>query len=174
MALMYDTGNISIGGATIDISAVGGTYTQNVGYIKDGITITPSFEVYEVGGIEGLPVTVKVNRTKTQYTLKTTLMEPTLGNVAKVWDITSSPTSPMKIDAPAACAERKVKVTSNGPASAGGSQKVWTWEFTRCVVQSPEALKIGDAEESKLPVSFICLYDTAGAANAVGTITIAA
>jgi hypothetical protein len=172
---MYDTGNICIGGATIDISSSAGSYTGNVGYIKDGITITPSFEIYEVKGIEGLPITVKTNRTGITYSIKTTLMEPTLGNLAKVWDIQSAatPATPLKIDAPTTCAERKIKVTMLGTSAIGGLPlKVWTWDFPRCVVQSPEAMKIADAEETKLPVSFLCMYDTAS--SAVGTITVTA
>lgn len=173
MALYNDVLNISIGGATIDIFNDVGT-TEPVGYIKDGITITPSFEIYKIGGIEGLPVTVKANRTKTEYSLKTTLMEPTLHNLRKAWDITSAAASPFKIDAPAACKERKVVVGSLGPKVAGGATGVWTWTFTRCIVESPEAMKISDAEETKLPVSFLCMYDSGASVLAVGTIAVAA
>lgn len=159
---MGSTSNICIGGATLQIDSDAGTL-EDVGYIKDGVTIVPAFETFRVEGIEGLPVAVSARRTKTEYTVRSTLVEPTLENIRKAWDIQSTITgaSPrvLKIDAPAKPKEREIQITGIAPGGTG--TYVRTILMRRCVVESPQEMKFTDYEETKLPVTFVCLYSSA-------------
>lgn len=158
---MGTTANICIGGATLQIANDAGTL-EDVGYIKDGVTIAPAFEGFKVENIEGMTGIAAMRRTKTEYTVRSTLVEPTLENIRKAWSITAaeggSNPATLKIDAVAQPIERKIQITGIAPGGTG--TYVRTILMRRCVVESPGELKFTDFEETKLPVTFVCLYDS--------------
>jgi hypothetical protein len=169
------TANIVIGAPTgqailsIANNASPGVVTD-VGFCKDGVTITPNFETYRVEGAEGYPAVLAMRRTKTEYTVKSTLMEPTLTNIQKAWDTylagVSDPTSPLNLTATSTVKERKIQILSNKNL-AGGTRTITFW---RAVVESPGECKVSDYEASFLPVTFVCMLDTTASPIGVGTI----
>lgn len=168
---MGTTANIVIGGAILKVAnnASPGVPTD-VGFIKDGIVITPNFEMFRVDGAEGYPAVLAMRRTKTEYTVKSTLMEPTLINIQKAWDTylagVSDPTSPLNLTASSNVKERKIEITANKNL-AGGTRTITFW---RTIVESGGEYKVTDYEASLLPVTFVCMYDSGATPAGIGTI----
>jgi hypothetical protein len=165
------TANLCLGGAVLKIAnnASPGV-PADVGLIKDGIVITPNFEVYRVEGAEGTPGVLAMRRTKTEYTVKSTIMEPTIINIQKAWDCylagVGDPATPLNLTASGIVKERKIEITANKNL-AGGTR---TFTFWRCVVETPGEYKVTDYEASLLPVTFVCMYDSGASPAGVGTI----
>lgn len=168
---MGTTANLVIGGAVLQVTnnASPGVLTD-VGFVKDGIVITPAFETYRVEGAEGTPGVLAMRRTKTEYTVKTTIMEPTLANIHRAWDTyisgTTEPSSPLNLTASATVKERKIAITSNKNL-AGGTRTITFW---RTVVESAGDLKVTDYEGCFLPMTVVCLYDSSATPAGIGTI----
>ena len=74
---MGDRTNIVVGGATVLIGS-------DLGFITEGIKLTPTREMFTPEGIESLYGPIKKWLTKEEYAFAFTLMEPINANI-KIW-----------------------------------------------------------------------------------------
>lgn len=141
------------------------TIGTDLGYIKDGVTITPSFEIYKPSGIEGLLTAPKSRRIAEEYTIAFNLIEPTLANIRLWIDSTNTastglPPLTLQVGGDSATPnERVLVVTSIEP----GGTDVRTITFHKAVAEGAGEWKVTDFEEGTLPCSYVTLWDTATA-----------
>ena len=147
--------NVVIGGATVTIGS-------DLGYIKDGITINPTAEHYFVEDVEGYPGRHAAKRIRENYAISFTLIEPTQANIKIGWDVTNAPagTDPITLEfgSDSVTPQERVLVVTGVVPGVGGF--VRTVQFDRAIIEDPGEMKITDFEESKLPVTMTCLYDS--------------
>lgn len=146
--------NIVFGGAAVTIGT-------DVGYIKDGVAISWSVDLYQVEGIEGLLTSPVARRTKEQPTIAFTTIEPTLANMKLAWDITNSTsgTDPITLEFGGDSAipqERVIVVTGIVP----GDVFVRSIQFDVCVLSAPGEMTITQYGEVAVQSSYVALYDT--------------
>jgi hypothetical protein len=146
--------NIVQGGATVTISS-------DLGFISDGVTITPSFEM-SYGKVEGINAHLTARRPLTNYEVAFTLMEMTLANFIKAWDIKNSVVG----SAPATLefggenfkpTENVLVVYGYTPGATSYARSV---TFQRAVVSSPGEFATKDSDPSSLAVTLHALYYT--------------
>lgn len=148
--------NIVAGGASVTIGA-------DLGYIKDGITLTPTHEKLFIENIETLYSSPRAFWTKEEYTFAFMLVETTQANL-KIWlDCTNSATPPAGLDVghgpsgdTGQPTERELVVTGLVP---GADLFVRTITGSKVVSDSPGEFKITQFEEAAFPVSFRTLWD---------------
>jgi len=150
---MATAANIVFGGVAVTIGS-------DLGYIKDGVTITPSFEIYKPSGIEGLMTAPKSRRISEEYTVTFNLIEPTLANI-RLWidstnTITAGPPATLEVGADSATPNEQVLVVTS--IEPGGTD-VRTITFHKVVAEGAGEWKLTDFEEGTLPCSFVTLYD---------------
>ena len=152
---MGDVDNIMIGGATV---AIGG----DLGFIRDGVTISPNAEHYFVEQIEGFPGRHKARRTSETYEIAFTLEEPTLQNTRIGWDITNatSGADPILLNFGSDSVKPQERLIAIGGLAPGASEFTRGIFLPRCIASSPGEFKITDFEESKLPCVFTAEYQT--------------
>jgi len=164
------TTNITVGGATALFGAA------NVGYIKDGVTITPTVELFTVDGIEQLLTPSKAWRITETFECSFTMVEPTQDNLEFALDLADgafAAGTPNEVDfgtnvvAPRDHQTSKLTVTGY---TCGATQYTRTIVFHNAVLMTPAPIKFTKSQETNLAVTYLCLYaDDADAA--VGTIT---
>ena len=146
--------NIVFGGAAITIGS-------DIGYIKDGVAISWSIDLYQVEGIEGLLTSPVARRTKEQPTITFTTIEPTLENMKLVWDITNatSGTGPTTLEfgGDSATPQERVIVVSG---IVPGGVTVRSIQFDVCVVSAPGEMTITQFGEVAVQSAFVALWDT--------------
>lgn len=152
---MATDANIVFGGVTVVIGA-------DVGYVKDGVEITKSEEIYKPSGIEGLLTAPVARRTSEEWTCSFTMIEPTLANFRLAWDVAAATagTGTITLDVggdTATPTNRVLVVTSIEP----GGTDVRTVTFGRVVSENPGATKFTQFEETAIPCVFVTLWDTA-------------
>ena len=146
--------NIVFGGATVTIGS-------DVGYIKDGVAISWSIDLYQVEGIEGLLTSPVARRTKEQPTIAFTVIEPTLANMSLAWDITNTTTGtdPITLDFGGdsyAPNERAIVITGVVPGAGAYTRTI---TFSVCVLSAPGEMTITQYGEVSIQSSYIALYD---------------
>lgn len=167
---MGTAANVVAGGAAIEVAG-------DLGYIKDGITITPTRELFMPENVETLYAPPKAFLTKETYGVTFTLVETTLANI-KIWLDDTNATSganPILLlvgHGPSGDegqpTERALVVKALVP---GASLFVRTITFTKAVADAPGELKITQFEEAALPCSFTTIWDPTGAAEQVFNIS---
>ena len=146
--------NIVAGGASVFIVA-------DLGAVKDGITITVAIEHYKVEGIEGLLTAPKAWRTKEEYTIAFTLVEPTRDNIRLAWDVTNTESAgpdPITLAFGGDSAtpnSRVLKVFGIVP----GAAFVRTITFDNTIASAPGETKLTQFQEQSLPCTFVTLWD---------------
>ena len=146
--------NIVGGGASVFIGA-------DLGAVKEGITITVAVEHYKVEGIEGLLTAPKAYRTKEEYTIAFTLVEPTLANVKLAWDVTNAIVTPgppitLEFGGDSATPQSRVlKVFGIVP----GNVFVRTIQFDNVIASAPGETKLTQFQEQSLPCTYVTLWD---------------
>jgi hypothetical protein len=150
--------NIVQGGASVYIGA-------DLGYIADGVAITPSFEM-SYGKAEGIPAHITARRPMSNYDASFTLMEMTLENFIIAWNIKNS-----KVTGPPATLKfggENFKPTENTLViygyTPGATSYARTVTFYRAVVSSPGEFKTSDADPSSVAVTMHGLYHVSNAA----------
>jgi hypothetical protein len=148
----FDDANLIITAASIYIGG-------DLGYIKDGVHIAPSIELYTIEGIEGRLTSPVARRTKESYVISTTLLECTYANWRIAWDVTNAAAGTVTNFGGDSFKpnERTVLTYSTVP----GGVLLRTWTFTKCVVSSVGEHVLSQFGEIGFPVSFMALYDTA-------------
>lgn len=147
--------NIVFGGAAIVIGT-------DVGYIKDGVSISWSIDLYQIEGIEGLLTSPVARRVKEQPTISFTTIEPTLANMKMVWDITNAPDAgpdPISMDFGGDSnipQERELEIHGKVP---GATQFQRDIVFDIAVVSAPGEMVITQYGEVAVQSSFVALYD---------------
>lgn len=158
--------NIVQGGATVTIGS-------DLGFIADGVTITPSFEM-SYGKAEGINAHITARRPLANYDVSFTLLEMTLANFIKAWDIKNS----ISGSAPATLkfggenykpTENVLVVYGYTPGATSYARSV---TFQRAVVSSPGEFATKDSDPSNLAMTLHALYYPTG--TCVGTFSDAA
>lgn len=146
--------NIVFGNATVDIGG-------DLGYIKDGITIAKSEEIYRPSGIEGILTSPVARRVSEEYTFTFTLIEPTLSNIRMVWDVTNAiagagPPDTLDVGGDSAVVNiRTLTVTGIVP----GGVTTRTIKTETAIAMGPGEHKITQFEEAALPATFVTLWN---------------
>ena len=148
--------NIVFGGATVTIGS-------DIGYIKDGVAISWSIDLYQVEGIEGLLTSPVARRTKEQPTVAFTTIEPTLANMKLVWDITHATAGgapapvTLKFGGDSSTPQSRVIVVTG---VVPGGVFVRSIQFDVCVLSAPGEMTITQYGEVSVQSSYVALYDT--------------
>ena len=156
MTKLGTVANVIFGNAAALLGAVDSE--ADVGYIKDGVTITKNEEIYKLKA-EGIPSPIKARRTNLEYTFAFTMIEPTLANIKNAWAVSeaiSGTTLEVGALAEASPASISLKVTGVEP---GGSD-ARTIQAKSCISEGPGEVKFTDAEETAVPCVFTTLYNT--------------
>jgi len=161
------SGNLVVGNATVFIGS-------DLGAIKDGITITPTFTVFNVD-IEQESFPSRYWYTDKKFTIEFTLCEPTLENIKLAWDmagaITAGPPRLLDIGTSAGTDfvpnARVIVVTSFTP-SATGLLPVRTVTFHKCLLETPGATTFTKRAEVSLKTTWNCALDTLQTPDRVG------
>lgn len=155
---MGNATNIVAGGASVLIGT-------DLGYIKDGITITPTRELLLPENVETLFAPPKAFLTKETYGFTFTLVEPTEANIIFWLDVGNAiapgPPAILKVGhGPGGDltqpTERVLVVTGIVP----GGTFVRTITCNRAVADAPGEMKITQFEETALPCSFTIIWDS--------------
>jgi hypothetical protein len=158
--------NIVQGGASVTISS-------DLGFIADGVVITPSFEM-SYGKAEGIPAHLTARRPISNYDIAFTLLEMTLANFKIAWDIKNAVSG----SAPATLkfggenfvpTENVLVVYGYTPGATSYARSV---TFQRTVVSAPGEFATKDSDPSSLAVTLHALYYPTG--TCVGTFSDAA
>lgn len=150
--------NIVQGGASVLI-------TSDLGYISDGVSIAPSFEM-SYGKAEGVNAHLTARRTLANYDVSFTLLEMTLENFIIAWNVKNA-----KVTGPPATlkfggenfvpTENTLVVYGYTP---GATSYARTVTFYRAVVSSPGEFATKDSDPSSLAVTMHGLYHVSNAA----------
>ena len=150
----FDDANLIITAASITIGS-------DLGYIKDGVHITPSVELYTIEGIEGRLTSPVARRTKESYVISTTLLECTYANWRIAWDVTNAVAGTVtKFGGDSFKPNERLVLTYS---TVPGGVLLRTWTFRKCVVNSVGEHVLSQFGEIAFPVSFTALYNTATA-----------
>ena len=146
-----DSLNYAVGGATVTIGS-------DLGYIKDGVTVTPSVELYTIEGVEQLLTPAEAYRVSEGWEISFTLCEPTMANLQIAVDCDNTPAAGVVDigDNQFTPTKRVIVMTGIVP---GGDAYVRTWQFDACVVSGPAEIKFTKGQETNLAVTFMALYD---------------
>jgi hypothetical protein len=150
--------NIVAGGAAVDIGG-------DLGYIKDGITITPTRELLLPENIETLYAPPVSFLTKETYGITFTLIETTQANMI-IWlgsgnAVTGTGPYNLKIGhGPSGDTAQPVEVALVLKGLVPGANLyVRTITFTKAVADAPGEFKITQFEEAAFPCSFTTIWD---------------
>jgi len=157
---MASSNNIVQGGATVVMGV--GTAATDLGYIKDGLTITPTVDLYLVGeAVEQLTLPVKAYRVSETIEMAFTIIEPTLANIKTAWDIAAATggTGPITLDIGENQFTPQENILTFTGLVPGATQYVRSITAPVAVVNSPGEMNIGKAEETSLATGVVCLYD---------------
>jgi hypothetical protein len=151
--------NIVAGGAAVTIGS-------DLGYIKDGITVTPTRELLMPENIEGLYAPPRSFLTKETYGVTFTLVETDRDNL-KLWldsTNTESGADPIVLDVghgPSGDVgqptERVLVIKGLVPGNAPPFLRTITWN--QAVADAPGEFKITQFEEAAFPCSFTTIWD---------------
>lgn len=149
------TANLVVGNATVSISGTG-----DLGSIKDGVTLTPTIELFTIDGIEQQLTPTKAWRTSEKWEVAFTLVEPTQANMAFAWDTDNAPAAgppvTLKVgDHQFIPTQRAITITGYVP----GGTFVRSLILHRCVLSAAAPYKVTKNEESNMACSFMLLYD---------------
>lgn len=159
-----------VGNATITIDAT------DVGAIKEGITITPTFTVFNVD-IEQETFPSRFWYTDKKFTIEFTMCEPTLENIKFGWDLrgTIGGADPRTLDIGTSSGDdfvptnRAIVATSFTPqAAVAGVYKVRTVTFHKCMLETPGATVFTKRQEVSLKCTFNACFDTAQTPDRIG------
>ena len=153
---MGDIDNVVIGGSTVLLAL------QDIGYIKDGVVIKPTAEHYFVEDVEGFPGRHAAKRIRENYSISFTVIEPTLDNIRRFWDVTNTKagTDPLTLAFGGDSVDPQIAalyVTGIAPGTSGLTRQV---HFDRVMVEDPGEMKITDFAEAAIPVTMTCLYNS--------------
>jgi hypothetical protein len=157
--MAVQAGNLVVGNATVVIGT-------DVGAIKEGITVTPTFSVFNVD-IEQELMPSRFWYTDKKFQLEFTMCEPTLANVKYSWDVSSSitggtPPNPFVMTFGTAAgtdfvpAARTIVCTSFVPGGAGGNLFTRTVIFNKCLLETPGPTVFSKRGETNLKCTFNC------------------
>jgi hypothetical protein len=160
-------GNLVVGNLTVVIGT-------DVGALKDGATVTPTYTVFNVD-IEQETFPSRFWYTDKKFALEFTMCEPTLENIKIAWDligaITAGPPRLLDIGTSAGVdfvpTARVIVLTSFTP-SATGLLPIRTWNFHKCLLETPGASTITKRQETSLKTTWNCALDTAQTPDRVG------
>jgi len=148
-------------GWTVDGSTAAVTIGSDLGYVKDGIRITPSVDLYLVGeAVEQLTLPVKAFRVSETIEISFTLLEATLANIKLVEDIDNATAGAGPItldwgDNQFIPTENALVVTGVVP---GATRYVRTVTFPKAVLTSPAEIAFTKTEETALNATYTALY----------------
>lgn len=156
---MATPANIVFGGVTVVISA-------DLGYVKDGVTIAKSEEIYRPSGIETLLTSPVARRVSEEYTITFTLMEPTLENLKLAWDETAAivGAAPRTINVGGTGATPTESVLVVTGIEPGGTD-IRSITFDKAIAMGPGEHKITQFEEAAFPCTFVTLFKTTATAR---------
>lgn len=161
-------GNLVVGNATVLIGS-------DLGAIKEGITITPTYTVFNVD-IEQEAFPSRYWYTDKKFTIEFTLCEPTLENIKIAWDMAGTITgaNPRLLDIGTSAGtdfvptSRVVVVTSFTPGGAGGTLFTRTVTFHKALLETPGATTFTKRSEVSMKTTWNCTLDTAQTPDRVG------
>jgi hypothetical protein len=150
---------IVVGGADL----LDGASTDR-GYIKSGVTLKKEQDFYFVEEVEGIPTPPKGFRTRLQYVVNATLIEPTLTYLKWAYDVVAT-----VVTGPPATLEFGKKNELGGTeriitlkSYEAGSTDVRTVTMDRCLITEVGELKFTQFEEAKVQITARTVYnDTA-------------
>lgn len=160
------TTNLVVGGAAVTIGS-------DLGAIKDGITITPTREVFTIDLEQEMTPSKAWNVTE-KWAIEFTLCEPTLANIKIGWDVDNTVT----VGPPATLSfgdhqftpqERVLVVTGIRPGATAAARTV---TFHKAVLETPAPLVFTKRAETNLKCGFMGLWDSSN--SRVGQISDAA
>ena len=166
--------NITVGGATVNLNVAGGG-AADVGYIKDGVTLTPTVELFTVDGIEQLLTAAAAWRVSEAFEVSFTMVEPTRDLIKAAWDCDNAVAGvgPWTLDFGDNQFTPQATVIVITGKTCGATQYVRTITLDKCVLSGPAPIKFSKGEETNLTVTYMCLYDDVSN-NRVGQISDAA
>ena len=149
--------NLVVGNATVTIGS-------DLGAIKDGVTITPTFTVFNVD-LEQELMSSRFWYTDKNFKCEFTLCEPTLANVKIAWDVTAatSGSGPILLNFGTASGtdfvptNRVLAVTSFVPGASLFTRSVI---FDKALLETPGPTAFSKRQETNLKCTFNCAYDT--------------
>lgn len=153
-----DEANIVVGNADFSIGS-------SLGYIKEGITIQKNEDMLFIEGAEGVFTSPKAFRTKANYTISCTVIEPTLANLQYMLDANDAigGTPPLdtldvgkKAEGGLGLIERVLTLQSYEP---GVTTDLRLITIDRAVSNGPGEIKFTQFEEVKLPMVFETVYN---------------
>jgi hypothetical protein len=148
---MGTAANIVFGGAVVDMGG-------DLGFIKNGLHIQKNEEIYRMR-VEGAILPVRTRRTSLEYTFSGTLVEPTLANIKKVWDLTDAIVgTAINVGEPGENTPTEQNLTFKG-IEPGGTN-VRNIVVVKAVAENPGEMVITDAEETSLPFNYFTVLDT--------------
>ena len=147
--------NIVFGNAAVSIGG-------DLGYIKDGIAINKTEELYKPSGIEGILTSPVARRVSEMYSFTFTLIEPTLENIRLAWDVTTAKAGagPITLAVGTSSAAPNARILIVTGIEPGGTD-VRTITADTTIANGPGEYKITQFEEGALPCVFETLLDTA-------------
>lgn len=141
---MGSSSNVVQGSATLSINSV------DVGFTKDGVRTRAEREYLDVAADQQVGL-VKKPKTMERMFVETTLLEATLANLYRAWD--------MDINTLGSTAENEVALEIVGKAPLNGTRTI---SLDRAVSIGAAELNYSREEEAALEVQFECLKNNAG------------
>jgi len=153
---MAATTNITVGGASVTVGS-------SMGYIKDGVTLTPTLELFTVDGIEQLLTPSRAWRVSEQFECQFTTVEPTQANIKIALDCdntwTGTPPALKFGDNQFSPANDTAYVVVMTGYTAAATQYVRTITLHRCFLSTPAPIKFTKGQETNLAMTFLCCYE---------------
>lgn len=149
---MGSTGNIIIGSGTISLDGT------DLGFTKDGIRVRNEREYVDIAA-DQLVGLAKKAKSMEKMMVETTLLETTLANCYKAWDLASGSLG----EGFGNTVHEKALVVT-GPAPSDTTR---TFTFARAVSTGPSELNYGREAESALECVFECLKNSSGSFGTV-------
>lgn len=148
---MANANNIVIGLAQITINGV------DIGYVRDGVTITYGKEVREVKASQAVG-TVKVFKVDETMTVSTNMLESTLENLRIAMNLPAASLSgsTLHLGYDNACDLNEYQVVIKGVSPNCG---IRTYTFYKCVATGEVETALNNDEETIIPIEMICLKD---------------
>jgi len=165
------SGNLVVGNATIFVGV-------DLGAIKEGITITPTYTVFNVD-IEQESFPSRYWYTDKRFTIEFTLCEPTLENIKIAWDLSGviTGTNPRVLDIGTSAGTdfvptpRIIIATSFTPGGVGGTLFTRSVTFHKALLETPGATTFTKRAETSMKTTWNCALDTAQTPDRVGIFT---
>lgn len=164
-------GNLVVGNATVTVTrpsnAGGSGSATDVGALKDGVTITPTFTVFNVD-IEQELMPSRYWYTDKKFQVEFTICEPTVANLRIAWDVinASSGSNPVVTNFGTATSQEFVPTahviacTSFVPGGSGGNLYTRTVTFHKALLETPGPTVFSKRQETNLKCTFNCAFDT--------------